>query len=157
MVLTPDLLRLTGSLPRTLRPSSLSRLSARALCGGGGGGGIQRFGTGDPRMSGTVLHAKSGLVFISGQTAADEDGVRAQTAAVLRKVDERLAAAGTDKSRVLQAQIWLKDIESDFAGMNASWMDWIDPANKPARATTQAPMARSSILVEVMVVAAVKD
>jgi enamine deaminase RidA (YjgF/YER057c/UK114 family) len=138
-----------------IRPSALCKLSARALSGTVPG--IQRFGTADPRMSGTVVHQRSGLVFISGQTAADANGVRAQTAAVLRKVDDRLAAAGTDKSRVLQAQIWLKDIDADFSGMNEAWVAWVDPDNKPARATTQAPMARSSILVEVMVVAAAKD
>lgn len=120
-------------------------------------GGIERFGTADPRMSGTVLHKRSGLVFISGQTAADVDGIRAQTEKVLRKVDERLAAAGTDKSHILQAQIWLKDIEADFQEMNSVWSAWVDPENKPARATTQAPMARPAILVEVMVVAAAKE
>lgn len=119
--------------------------------------GIERVGTSDPRMSGTVLHRKSGLVFISGQTAAENDGIRAQTEAVLQKVEERLAAAGTDKSHILQAQIWLKDIEADFNGMNSVWVDWVDPDNKPARATTQAPMARPAILVEIMVVAAARE
>ncbi|KAG8459097.1 hypothetical protein KFE25_002504 [Diacronema lutheri] len=108
-------------------------------------------------MSGTVLHRKSGLVFISGQTAADEDGITAQTERVLQKVDERLAAAGTDKSHILQAQIWLKDIERDFKAMNGVWVQWVDQDNKPARATTEAPMANGKILVEIMVVASAKE
>jgi enamine deaminase RidA (YjgF/YER057c/UK114 family) len=114
---------------------------------------IARFGTSDPRMSASVLHRPSGLVFVSGQTAAEAEGVRAQTASVLAKVDAKLAEAGTDKSRLLQAQIWLKDMQH-FAEMNEVWNGWLDPDNKPARATVQAEMARPNILVEVMVVAA---
>lgn len=107
-------------------------------------------------MSGAVVHAQSGLVFVSGQTAADEPGIQAQTRRVLEKVDERLAEAGTDRSRILQAQIWLKDIKQDFKAMNEVWCDWVDPDNKPARATVEAPMARETILVEVMVTAALR-
>lgn len=120
-------------------------------------GGIARVGTTDPRMSVAVVHERSGLVFVSGQTAASEDGIGAQTRAVLAKVDAALASAGTDKSRLLQAQIWLKDIDADFKTMNAEWNAWVDHENKPVRATVQAPMAREAILVEVMVVAATKD
>jgi enamine deaminase RidA (YjgF/YER057c/UK114 family) len=127
--------------------SRVSSNSARYLSG------IKRFGTSDPRMSASVLHSPSGLVFVSGQTASDVEGIAAQTEKVLAKVDEKLAQAGTDKSKLLQAQIWLKDIK-DFKEMNAAWIAWVDPDNKPARATTQAEMANPRILVEVMVVAA---
>ena len=104
-------------------------------------------------MSDSVLHRPSGLVFVSGQTAGGDDDVRAQTASVLAKVDAKLAEAGTDKTRLLQAQIWLKDM-THFAAMNEVWNGWLDPHNKPARATVQGEMARPNILVEVMVVAA---
>lgn len=78
--------------------------------------GITRLGTDDPRMSKIVIHG--GVVYTSGQTAADAEGIEAQTAACLAKVDDLLAQAGTDKSHALQATIWLKDIASDFKGMN---------------------------------------
>ena len=70
------------------------------------------------------------------------------------KIDSLLAQAGTDKKNLLTAQIWLKDIEKDFAAMNQVWSAWLDPQHKPVRATVQAPMARPSILVEIQVTAA---
>ena len=72
----------------------------------------------------------------------------------MRQVDSLLAAAGTDKSRLLEARIWVKDINRDFAAMNAVWNAWIDKHNKPTRVCVEAPMARPSILVEVQVTAA---
>ena len=79
----------------------------------------------------------------------------AQTAAILEKIDAILAEAGTDKSRLLSCNIWLRDIGADFAAMNEVWCEWVDPENKPARATVQAEMARPAILVEIQVTAAV--
>ena len=61
-----------------------------------------------------------------------------------------LADAGTDKSRALSATIWLKDIASDFKAMNAVYSEWLDPDNKPARATVQSPMARPAVLARVL-------
>ena len=78
-----------------------------------------------------------------------------QTAAILEKIDSILAESGTDKSRLLTCNIWLRDIEADFAAMNEVWCEWVDPDNKPARATVQAEMARPAILVEIQVTAAV--
>lgn len=63
--------------------------------------------------------------------------------------------AGTSKSNT--ASIWLKDIGTDFKAMNGVWNEWLDPINKPVRATVQAPMARPQILVEVQVTAAQKN
>ena len=80
--------------------------------------------------------------------------VTGQTKNVLAKIDNLLQQAGTSKQRLLTAQIWLKDIQQDFAPMNAVWSEWLDKENKPVRATTQAPMARPSILVEIQVTAA---
>lgn len=114
---------------------------------------ISRLGTDDPRMSKLVLH--NGVVYMSGQTAADGGGsISAQTKVVLSKIDELLAEAKTDKSRLLSATIWLKDINRDFKDMNSVWNDWLDAGNKPVRATVQAEMARPSILVEIQVTAA---
>ena len=62
---------------------------------------------------------------------------------------------GTDKARVLQVQIWLKDIARDFTAMNAAYAEWLDPANKPVRATVQALLATPHMLVEIQVTAAI--
>lgn len=109
-------------------------------------------------MSKIVTHG--GVVYISGQVdyrPGDSEykvEVKAQTAAVLAKVDELLAQAGTSKSKVLTASIWLRDIAADFAGMNEVWSAWLDPENKPVRACVQAEMAFPQILVEVQVTCA---
>ena len=107
-------------------------------------------------MSKIVVHR--GVVYTSGQTAADAgETIELQTKACLEKVDELLQLAGTDKSRALQATIWLKDITSDFKRMNQVWNAWVDPQDKPVRATVQAEMARPSILVEIQVTAALPE
>ena len=66
-----------------------------------------------------------------------------------------LALAGTDKTRLLQAQVWLKDIARDGDGMNAAWAEWVGPpSRKPVRATVQSKLAKPAMLVEIQVVAA---
>jgi len=115
---------------------------------------ITRLGTDDPRMSRVVVHG--GVVYISGQTDTTADDIAGQTKNVLQKVDELLAQGGADKSHLLTASIWVKDIGAHFKPMNAVWSAWLDPDNKPVRATVQAEMARPAILVEVQVTAAVK-
>ena len=113
---------------------------------------IARLGTDDARMSSVVVNA--GLVFISGQVPdVGVEGIEAQTRGVLAKVDGLLEQAGTSKSSLLTASIWLKDIDRDFDAMNREWVAWLDPENKPVRATVQAAMARPEILVEVQVTA----
>ena len=92
---------------------------------------IRRLGTDDPRMSQIVVH--NGIVHTCGQTDAVGKTAEEQTRACLAKVDALLARAGTDKSQLLTASIWLKHIEQDFAGMNSVWNAWLDPANKPVR------------------------
>ena len=111
-----------------------------------------RIGTDDPRMSKIVVH--NGVVYISGQTDATAADIAGQTANVLKKVDDLLAQAGTSKSNLLTASIWLKDIGRDFKEMNAAWNAWVDPENKPVRATVEANLAREQLLVEVQVTAA---
>ena len=114
-----------------------------------------RLGTDDPRMSKIVVH--NGTVYISGQTDATAENIQGQTQNVLAKVDDLLAQAGTSKSNLLTASIWLKDINRDFSGMNEVWNKWVDPANKPVRATVEASLARPVLLVEVQVTAATAD
>lgn len=116
---------------------------------------IQRLGTENPNMSQTVIH--NGIVYISGQVDPTKTGdIKGQTKDVLGKVDALLTEAGSDKSRLLTASIWVKDIEKDFAGMNDVWSEWIDAENKPVRATVEANMARPEILVEIQVSAALE-
>ena len=104
-------------------------------------------------MSKIVIH--NGVVYTSGQTAGDAgDCVKAQTRATLDKVDALLKEAGTSKSHALSATIWLKDINRDFTAMNEVWNEWVDPENKPVRATVEAAMARDILLVEIQVTAA---
>ena len=103
-------------------------------------------------MSKIVVH--NGIVYISGQTDATADNIKEQTQNTLKKVDDLLAQAGTSKSNILTASIWLKDINRDFKGMNDVWNAWLDPENKPVRATVEANLARDILLVEVQVTGA---
>lgn len=106
------------------------------------------------RASRIVIH--NGTVSIAGQTAVDRtQDIRGQTQEVLRKIETLLKEAGTDKTRLLTAQIWLKDIKRDFSGMNEVWDAWTSPEAAPTRATAQCEMAAPEILVEVIVTAAV--
>lgn len=104
------------------------------------------------RMSEAVIHG--GVVYLAGQVAADpSQDITGQTRQVLEAIDRLLAEADSDKTRILQAQIFLKDI-ADFAAMNAVWDAWVPQGHTPARATVQAPLATPKYLVEVKVVAA---
>jgi enamine deaminase RidA (YjgF/YER057c/UK114 family) len=113
----------------------------------------KRIGVDDPRMSRIVVN--NDVVYISGQTDATGENIKDQTKNVLAKVDSLLMEAGTDKSKLLTSSIWLKDIERDFKGMNSIWNEWLDPDNKPVRATVEANMARPVLLIEVQVTAAI--
>jgi enamine deaminase RidA (YjgF/YER057c/UK114 family) len=112
---------------------------------------IQRVHPG-PRMSEMVIHNET--VYLSGQIADDgSTDVESQTRDVLRQIDALLAEAGTDKSKLLTATIYLAEIGT-FAAMNKAWDAWVDPANAPARATVEAQLAAPEYLVEIQVVAA---
>ncbi len=112
---------------------------------------IKRFETG-ARMSQAVVNGN--LVYLAGQVANDPvPSVAEQTKQILARIDRLLQAAGTDKSRLLTANIWLADI-AKFAEMNSAWDAWVSPGNTPARATVQAALASPEYLVEIMVVAA---
>ena len=112
---------------------------------------IKRFEIGK-RMSQAVVHGNT--VYLAGQVAEDPvDSVGDQTRQILVKIDHLLKQAGSDKSKILSANIWLADIKR-FDEMNAVWDAWVSPGNTPARATVEASLARPVILVEIMVVAA---
>ena len=93
-----------------------------------------------------------GFIFTQGMVARDLDGdVRAQTRDVLDQLDVLLEEHGTDKTRLLQAQIWLKDI-GDREALNALWSAWLPPGGAPARACVQAVLADPRMLVEIMLI-----
>jgi enamine deaminase RidA (YjgF/YER057c/UK114 family) len=104
-----------------------------------------------PRMSQAVVHG--GIAYLAGQVGAPGASVVEQTREVLAQIDRLLAEAGSDKSRILTATIWLADI-STFAEMNTVWDTWVDPANPPARATGESRLAAPEYKVEIIVVAA---
>jgi enamine deaminase RidA (YjgF/YER057c/UK114 family) len=104
-----------------------------------------------PRMSQAVIHGNT--VYLAGQVG-DGDTVAAQTASCLAEVDRLLAAAGSDKSKILQAIIWLDDM-ANFAEMNSVWDKWVDGPNAPARATGEARLAAPKYKVEIIVTAAI--
>ncbi|HEV3426061.1 MAG TPA: RidA family protein [Paraburkholderia sp.] len=104
------------------------------------------------RMSRVVKAA--GLVFVGGQTSNDRTlDAKGQTQQVLAKIDGFLAQAGIDKTRLVSAQVWLADIERDFAAMNEVWDAWVAPGCAPTRATVQAKLAAPELLVEIAVIA----
>lgn len=104
-----------------------------------------------PRMSQAVIH--NGIVYLAGQVGAPGASVTDQTRAVLAAIDRLLAAAGTDRTRLLTAQIWLSDMGT-FAEMNAVWDSWVAPGHAPARATGSADLATPDYRVEIIVTAA---
>ena len=105
------------------------------------------------RMSQAVVH--NGIAYLAGQVGNPGDDVTAQTRTVLAEIDRLLAAAGTDKTKLITAQIWLADIATGFAAMNAVWDAWVSPGNAPARYTGEAKLAGPEYLVEIIVTAAV--
>jgi enamine deaminase RidA (YjgF/YER057c/UK114 family) len=113
---------------------------------------ITRIETGK-RMSQAVVH--NGIAYLAGQVGNPGDDVTAQTRKVLAEIDRLLAAAGTDKTKLITAQIWLADIATGFAAMNAVWDEWVSPGNTPARYTGEAKLASPEYLVEIIVTAAV--
>jgi enamine deaminase RidA (YjgF/YER057c/UK114 family) len=101
----------------------------------------------------TVL-SHNGTVYLAGMVADDLAGdVIKQTREVLAKIDRYLAMAGSDKSKLLTAMIWLRDI-ADFDRMNSVWDEWIDRSNMPVRATVEARLAGENYRIEIMVTAA---
>lgn len=106
-----------------------------------------------PRMSQAVVHGN--LVFLAGQVAQRASGasVREQTKDILARIEELLAEAGSDKTKLLSATIWLTDIAT-FNEMNEVWDAWVSPGNTPARACVEAKLAAPQFTVEIAIVAA---
>ena len=104
------------------------------------------------RMSQAVVHGNT--VYLAGQVATDTSvGVAGQTRQVLAAIDALLAAAGTDKTRILSANVYLADIGT-FAEMNTIWDAWVSKEHPPARATVEARLAAPAYRVEIQVIAA---
>jgi enamine deaminase RidA (YjgF/YER057c/UK114 family) len=112
---------------------------------------IERHDVG-PRMSQCVVH--NDTVYLAGQV--DRSGSRTvteQTKHILEQIDKLLAKAGSDKSKLLAANIWLADIRF-YAEMNTVWDGWVSPGATPARACVEARLAGTEFLVEIGITAA---
>lgn len=114
---------------------------------------IQRINPG-ARMSQAVVHGNT--VYLSGQVATKTAGgsVTEQTTEILGQIDELLAAAGTDKTKVLSAGIFIVDLGT-FAEMNAVWDAWVSPGNAPCRTTIETKLASPKYAIEISMIAAV--
>lgn len=105
------------------------------------------------RMSRIVVHGNT--VYLCGQTCGDADkDMKEQTKVVLQKIEDLLAQAGSDKTKILSVTIYVKDMAL-FSEMNEVWDAWVAEGHNPARACVEAKMARPEILVEMSVIAAV--
>ncbi|WP_296425752.1 RidA family protein [Yoonia sp.] len=113
---------------------------------------ITRLHTG-PRMSQCVVH--NNIAYLAGQVGVPGASITGQTADILSKIDALLAESGTNKTRLLTAQIWLSDIGTQFAEMNAAWDAWVPEGHAPARWTGEAKLATPDYHVEIIVTAAI--
>lgn len=111
---------------------------------------IKRIETGQ-RMSQAVIH--NGTIYLAGQVGNPGESVADQTRTILAAIEALLEQAGSDKTRILSAQVWMADM-ADFAQMNAVWDAWVAPGHAPARATGEAKLATPDYLVEIIVIAA---
>lgn len=112
---------------------------------------IHRIGSG-PRMSQAVVHGDT--AYLSGHVAEGAT-VTEQARRILTRIEAVLDQAGSDKSKLLSAQIWLADIAT-FDEMNAAWEAWIVPGEPPARATVESRLADPKYLIEISVIAAIR-
>ena len=105
-----------------------------------------------PRMSAAVVNGNT--VYVAGQVSGDAPTAKGQTEQILKKIDGLLATAGSSKSKLLSATVYLANMAT-YDEMNAAWDAWVDPANTPARATVEARLAAPKYLVEIAAIAAV--
>ena len=103
-----------------------------------------------PRMSQAVIC--NGMIWLAGQVGEAGTSVTEQTRTILAGIDRLLAEAGSDKTRIVLAQIWMADM-ADFAEMNAVWDAWVPQGHCPARATGEAKLATPDYKVEIIVTA----
>lgn len=107
------------------------------------------------RMSKYVIH--NGTVYLSGQVPHDGSAdMRGQTEQVLERIDDLLARAGTDKTQLISAQVWVTD-RNEAAGMNSAWDAWVTPGRPPVRVAIEAPLINPQWKVEIMVTAALPE
>ena len=111
---------------------------------------IHRINSNDRLSAAATFEA---LVFLSGQVTTHNQDIAAQTEEVLGKIDALLAEAGSDKDHILNATIYVQNIQRDFAAMNAVWSAWLSAGKAPTRTTLQAELARPEVLVEISVIA----
>jgi enamine deaminase RidA (YjgF/YER057c/UK114 family) len=105
----------------------------------------------DQRLSEAVIHGNT--VYLAGQVGEPGETVAEQTRTALSCIEDLLARAGSDKTKILSATIWLADM-ANFAEMNAVWDCWVAPGHAPARATGEAKLALPEYKVEIIVIAA---
>lgn len=103
------------------------------------------------RMSKIVKH--NGTVYLCGQVGNRGDSIEEQTKECLRRIDALLEQAGTDRTRILQAIVWLADM-ADFDAMNSVWDAWVPEGHAPARACGEAKLASPELKVEMIITAA---
>ena len=114
--------------------------------------GVQRLHVGK-RLSEAAI--AGGTVYLAGQVAEDAtQGIAGQTQQVLAEIDALLARAGSDKAKILRAEIFLKDLQ-DFEAMNRVWDAWVPAGHAPPRATMQAHLARPGWLIEIEAIAVI--
>ncbi|MDO5769917.1 MAG: RidA family protein [Psychrobacter sp.] len=112
---------------------------------------MQKFHSG-PRMSQIVIHQDT--IYLSGQVGEYNEDISAQTLTCLTKIEALLKEAGSDKSKMLSATVWLKSMD-DFEAMNIVWDKWFSDTLPPARACGESALAHPDLLVEITVIAAV--
>lgn len=112
---------------------------------------VQRFDVG-ARISEMAVH--NNTVYLAGQIAKDaSQDIRGQTRQILDSIDALLARAGSDKSKILMAQIFIADVQ-EFAAMNEIWDAWVVPGQTPPRATVLAGMINPDWKLEIVITAA---
>ena len=111
---------------------------------------IERMHSGE-RASKIVKH--NGTVYLSGQVGDAENDIQGQTTDCINKIEALLAEAGSSSSQILQAIVWLADMD-DFAAMNEVWNAWLPVEHAPARACSESRLARKELLVEITIIAA---
>ncbi|MCC2595130.1 RidA family protein [Pusillimonas sp. MFBS29] len=114
---------------------------------------IKRFNV-EKRLSDMAIY--NGVAYLAGQVPDDSSlNIEGQTAQVLATIDKLLETAGTDKSRILMAQIFVANM-AEFPGMNKAWDAWVADGNAPPRATVEARLANPDFKVEIVVTAALR-
>ena len=112
--------------------------------------GVTSGSNGRPIISRAVVRGDT--VYLCGMLAEPGGDIKTQTRQVFAQIDQQLGEAGTDKSKLLTAQVWLADMR-DFSAHNDAWNAWVDPTSAPVRACVEAKLWLPGILVEIMVTA----